>query len=91
VTFRVQRVVSARDVWVVDEATANGVDPGGRRVRATDRAAVTLVAPTATDTPRSGGGGTAFTGAPIALPLTATTVLALLGASALLMARRRRA
>ena len=91
-TFRVQRVVSARDVWVVDEATATGADPSGRRVRATDRAAVTLVAPTATGpAARSGGGGTAFTGAPIAVPLTATVVLALLGASALLIARRQRA
>jgi hypothetical protein len=90
--FSVQRVLSARHVWVVDRATASAADPGGQHVRATARAAVTLVAPTATGpAPRSGGGGTAFTGAPIALPLTATVVLAAVGASALLIARRRRA
>jgi len=89
VALTVERLVSARHVWVIDRAKATGADPSGHAVTATGSAAVTLVAPNAGG-PASGGDGTAFTGAPIATPLSAGIILALLGVGALLVERRRR-
>ena len=74
---------------MIDRAKATGADPSGHAVTATGSAAVTLVAPNAGG-PASGGDGTAFTGAPIATPLSAGIILALLGVGALLVERRRR-
>ena len=89
VALTVERLVGARHVWVIDRAKATGADPSGHAVTATGSAAVTLVAPNAGG-PASGGDGTAFTGAPIAAPLSAGIMLALLGVGALLVERRRR-
>jgi uncharacterized repeat protein (TIGR01451 family) len=92
VTLTVERLVGARHVWVTDRATATGADPSGRAVTAIGQASVTLVAPSAHGSPSggAGNGGTAFTGAPIAPPLAAAIILALLGVGALLLERRRR-
>jgi len=90
VTFTVDRVLAASDVWVVDEATATGTDRSGRPVTATDTAAVTIVGHTGTDRGPSGGGpSTAFTGSRTVAPALAGCALAMLGAAALLLARRR--
>ena len=90
VTFSVDRVLEARDVWVVDEATATGADRSGRPVTATDTAAVTIVGHTRTDRGAAGvGPSTAFTGSRTVMPAVAGCALALLGTAALLLARRR--
>ena len=49
VTFSVDRVLSARHVWVIDTATATAQDPSGHPVSDHARASVTIV--------RSSGGG----------------------------------
>jgi uncharacterized repeat protein (TIGR01451 family) len=91
VTLTIDRVLSARHVWVVDEATATGADPSGATVTATDRAAVTIIAPTGSGPAPRGGDGAAFTGSAVTAPLVAGIVLGLLGAAALILARRRHA
>jgi hypothetical protein len=74
---------------VTDQATATGADPSGHDVTATGSSAVTLVAQSAHGT-GNGGDGTAFTGAPIATPLSACIILALIGGGALFAERRKR-
>jgi uncharacterized repeat protein (TIGR01451 family) len=90
-TFTVERVLRADDVWVVNRATASGTDVAGRDVSATDRASVTIVAPTtANGSGRHTGGGTAFTGSDSTVPAAVALALALIGVTALLFGRRLR-
>ena len=87
-TLHATRTLSSTDVWVVNTATAQGTDAGGRTVSAADDAAVTIVA----DANGGGGGhgGTAFTGLD-ATPATAIAIALGLAGAALLAAARRRA
>jgi uncharacterized repeat protein (TIGR01451 family) len=91
VTLSVERLLTTRHVWVTDEATATGTDPGGRPVTATARASVTIVASGDTQSHRAGGDGTAFTGSRVTGGAIAAVVLAAIGAGVLLLSRRRRA
>jgi hypothetical protein len=91
VTFSVDRVLSARHVWVVDTATATAKDPSGHPVSAHASASVTIVAPSAGDSGGTGGGdGTAFTGSDATAPGLAAILLAAAGIASLLVAARRR-
>jgi hypothetical protein len=87
VTLSVDRLVSARHVWVIDLATAAGSDPNGRATSASGRAAVTIIASRGGAT---GGDGTAFTGAATTGPAAIAIVLAVIGTAALVPIRRRR-
>jgi uncharacterized repeat protein (TIGR01451 family) len=88
-TLRATRVLSASSVWVVNTATVLAEEPSGRSVTASADASVTLVAATGDGGPGNGSGGTAFTGPDASLPAISGLVLALLGLSLLLAARRR--
>jgi hypothetical protein len=91
VTFSVDRVLSARHVWVTDTATATAKDPSGHPVSARASASVTIVAPTGGGTGgTSGGDGTAFTGSDATVPGLASILLAAAGIASLLVAARRR-
>jgi hypothetical protein len=89
VTFSVDRVLSARHVWVVDTATATAKDPSGDPVSAHASASVTIVAPSAGGG-TGGGDGTAFTGSDASLPGLAAILLAAAGIASLVVAARRR-
>lgn len=91
VSFSKDRSLRAAHVWVTNTATVTGEDPSGHSVTASDRAAITIVAGAAHHDGSSGNGdGTAFTGGDATLPGLAALVLALVGATSLLLAARRR-
>jgi hypothetical protein len=91
VTFSVDRVLSARHVWVVDTATATARDPSGQPASAHASASVTIVAPSGGGGAGPGGGdGTAFTGSDATVPGLASILLAVVGMASLLVAARRR-
>ena len=87
------RVLSARHVWVIDTATATAQDPSGHRVsdhasgerHDRQRRAEAAAAPV-----RPGGDGTAFTGSDATVPGLASILLAAAGVASLLVAARRR-
>ncbi|MEP6758072.1 MAG: hypothetical protein ABJB55_02640 [Actinomycetota bacterium] len=85
ITLHADRTVSGTNIWVRNTATARGMDASGHSVSADDDATVTIVAS------GHGGhsGGTAFTGLDTTATATAAMLLALLGVSLLLAARRR--
>ena len=86
-TLHATRTLSATQVWVINTATAEGTDAGGRSVSASDEASVTIVA--AGDGGQGGHGGTAFTGLD-ATPAAAIAIsLGLVGAVLLVAGRRR--
>ncbi len=93
VTFSVDRVLSARHVWVIDTATATAQDPSGHPVSDHARASVTIVRSSGggSGTGATGGGdGTAFTGSDATVPGLASILLAAVGVASLLVAARRR-
>ena len=90
VTFTVDRVLSARHVWVTDTATASAKDPSGHPVTAKGQASVTIVASDGNGGATGGGDGTAFTGSDATLPGLASILLAAAGIASLLVAGRRR-
>jgi uncharacterized repeat protein (TIGR01451 family) len=87
-TLHATRTLSATDVWVINTATAEGTDAGGRSVSASDETSVTIVA--AGNGGQGGHGGTAFTGLDATPAAALAIALGLVGA-ALLAAGRRRA
>ena len=87
-TFHADRVLSATDVWVTNTATVTGADPSGRAVRASDTAAVTIVA-SATRPSQPGSDGTAFTGTDAGDLGLIGLVLAIIGLAFLRAARKR--
>jgi uncharacterized repeat protein (TIGR01451 family) len=87
-TLHATRTLSATDVWVINTATAEGTDAGGRSVSASDGTSVTIVA--AGNGGQGGHGGTAFTGLDATPAAALAIALGLVGA-ALLAAGRRRA
>ncbi len=90
VTFTLDRVLSARHVWVTDTATATAKDPSGHPVTAQGRASVTIVASNGGAGGTGGGDGTAFTGSDATVPGLASILLAIAGIASLLVAARRR-
>jgi len=91
VTLTMPRTLTTTQVWVTNTATVTAKDASGHRVNASGHAAVTLVAGTAHNGGSSGNGdGTAFTGGDATLPGAAALLLAVVGATSLLIAARRR-
>jgi hypothetical protein len=89
--FTLQRTLTATHVWVTNTATATGADPSGHTVKASAHASVTIVASAAHNGGTNGNGdGTAFTGRDATLPSIAALVLAIVGATSLMLAARRR-
>jgi uncharacterized repeat protein (TIGR01451 family) len=90
-SFSVDRVLSARHVWVVDTAVATAKDPSAQRVSDQASASVTIVAPNGSGSGGAAGGdGTAFTGSDATVPGLAAILLGAAGIASLLVAARRR-